>query len=231
MVKYLQSKRNDRGGWSNTQNTMMAMTALAEYGKLVGQNGKTDLTVEFTTKKTNEDDEEVSQNFTIDSENSGFVRQFDLKRGEKFTDVKISGNGCLLLQSTTKYNIESATEDKSLKIKFNRKKQEYCFKRKKNKSPTNMAILEVNHISGHVLDQEKFDQEIADSKKMRKLVKRYDNDRQSLKIYVDSVTWKNQCVTIPTKPAKGAPKVKNAQPRQIQLRSYYDEQVTRSILV
>merc|ERR1719220_2675123 len=31
MMKYLQTKRNSYGGWSNTQNTMAAISALSQY--------------------------------------------------------------------------------------------------------------------------------------------------------------------------------------------------------
>merc|ERR1740123_577243 len=112
-MKYLQSKRNIYGGWSNTQNTMMAMTALSAYGrKYAAKDGVLDIEIY-------QSDKEGVESTTSFRTGQGIVLQHDLRNGEKFTFSDKSGKltgtgngGCVLIQSVTKYNIMKCTEDK-----------------------------------------------------------------------------------------------------------------------
>ena len=124
------------------------------------------MTVKFKTTEGRTD-------FTIDEETSGFVKQFDLPTGVSFRgEVEISGEGCLLIQSATKYNQKDLEEDKSFTLKYRAGSAQYCVKRSKSAGKTGMAIIEVQHATGYVLDEAKLDEDRAKDKKLS-FIKRY----------------------------------------------------------
>ena len=233
IVKYLQSKRSKFGGWSNTQNTMMAMTALTEYASIyVSKNGGIDMEIRIDTNDQDSGPGSSSgptqKIIKIDENNSGYVRQIDLKNGVVLTnpnkEVSISGQGCLLIQSSTKYNQEKLEEDLSFILKYDKSRSNYCVRRLDTKPKTGMAIIEIEHSTGYVFDEESF--ESSDSK----FVRRYENDENSLKIYVDSIDDQEKCIQVKTIKQAGV-EVKNRQKRSLSVRSYYDEKANRNLMI
>ena len=116
IMRYLQSKRNKQGGWSSTQDTMMAMTALSVFAKRMGS--KLEPYVKNKNIKVSYEIDGIKDSLTIDGRNSGYVKKIEAEIGQKIENVVSKGEGCLLAQTNVFYNIEEVEEDLNLGLSF-----------------------------------------------------------------------------------------------------------------
>jgi len=118
IMRYLQSKRNSKGGWSSTQDTMMAMSALSVFAQRMGAAASKDKKFNFKIGK-------VKKETQINAGNTGVVQIFEAPRGDRVSNVMMKGSGCVLAQTTVFYNIKEIEEDKNLELSYDAAKG--CF--------------------------------------------------------------------------------------------------------
>ncbi|XP_067406891.1 ovostatin-like [Emydura macquarii macquarii] len=98
IVQWVAKQQNPYGGFSSTQDTVVAIQALAQYGYLTfskdGQN-----TVEISSKNL---PKKVLQ---VDNRNRLLLQQVWLPSLPGNYSVEVKGNGCVYLQTTLRYNI------------------------------------------------------------------------------------------------------------------------------
>ena len=87
-----------------------------------------------------------------------------------------------------------------------------------------MAILDIGFPTGHSINQ---DQSNFTPEDKPSIVKRAEIENDSIKIYLDSVTNRWQCVKVDFKKDEGI-KVEKRQKRVIAVSDYYQENVRRS---
>merc|ERR1712096_364348 len=75
VLKWLASKRNDLGGYSSTQNTVIAIQALSQVASLLS-NTKQDITLTVQS-------DDFSESINIVSENAQVFNRFDLPTTNK----------------------------------------------------------------------------------------------------------------------------------------------------
>ncbi|NWW45161.1 OVOS protein, partial [Pedionomus torquatus] len=98
IVHWLVKQQNPYGGFSSSQDTVVALQALAQYGYLTFSK-KILNTVEVSFM------ESPSKTFQVNEKNRFLLQQASLPTIPGNYSVKVNGTGCVYLQTTLRYNI------------------------------------------------------------------------------------------------------------------------------
>ncbi|KAJ1122196.1 hypothetical protein NDU88_000699 [Pleurodeles waltl] len=98
IVQWITKQQNPTGGFSSTQDTVVALHALASYGAATYvKNGESSVTVSCETK--------VESQFHVDDGNRLLLQRAKLLHVPGDYTVEVKGDGCVYTQSTLRYNI------------------------------------------------------------------------------------------------------------------------------
>merc|ERR1712038_2052098 len=111
-IRWLATNRNSYGGFVSTQDTMVALQAISEYSLKINSK-ENDLGVDVVLNNVGENAVEVKKTFPVNEDNKLILQK------EKFTGVKepasetgvtvmASGNGCFMVQTMLRYNINNS---------------------------------------------------------------------------------------------------------------------------
>ncbi|CAM5078645.1 unnamed protein product [Natator depressus] len=155
IVKWIIRQQNSNGGFSSTQDTVIALQALADYGAAtyseIGQN-----TVKISSSKPFE------KVFEVNSQNRLLLQQSSLPDVPGNYTLEVNGNGCVFVQTTLRYNIllPKKTSGFSLSVQTANASCADSFQAKfdivlstsyaGNRNISNMAIIDVKMLSGFV---------------------------------------------------------------------------------
>ncbi|KAM6309763.1 ovostatin-like [Podargus strigoides] len=155
IVHWLVKQQNPYGGFSSSQDTVVALQALAQYGYLTFS--KTSLnTVQVSFL------ESPSKSFHVDAQNRFVLQQAALPTVPGNYSVAVSGTGCVYLQTTLRYNVHLPKEAAgfSLSVQPANVSCTGTFPPKfdlllsasytGNREVSNMAIIDVKMLSGFV---------------------------------------------------------------------------------
>ncbi len=153
-IKWLTGRRNSYGGFYSTQDTVVALQALSLYSKTVGSTER-DLTVTVKEKIGGDEHE-----FALDEDNKLLLQRdyvSDVSDGAGF-DVSATGKGCFMVQTVLRYNVHNAPEQEAFEAKATLSKEgdrlEVCATYVGPKERTNMAVIEVEMLSGYRATEE-----------------------------------------------------------------------------
>ncbi|XP_019371619.1 PREDICTED: ovostatin-like [Gavialis gangeticus] len=155
IVQWVVKQQNPYGGFSSSQDTVVAIRALAKYAYLTfskdGQN-----TVEIKSKNLS------NKVFQVNNKNRFLLQQTSLPSVPGEYKVEVNGKGCVYMQTTLRYNIHMSGEDSRFSLsaqptnasctsnfppKFDLViSASYAGQR----SESNMAIIDVKMLSGFV---------------------------------------------------------------------------------
>ncbi|EJD75505.1 A-macroglobulin complement component family protein [Loa loa] len=152
LVRWLTSQRNAYGGFSSTQDTVMALQALAAYAAKVYSP---QLNVSITI--TNGADK---QNFEVAADNSMVLQSYQLANLDDKLELEARGNGIVLTQLQYSYHRIAmrddlpfyCTKDVRELHSGNRLQLDLCCNYTKPDSRSNMAVAEVDALSGFRFD-------------------------------------------------------------------------------
>lgn len=99
--KWLLSKRNDRGGFIGTQDTVIGLESLAAYSRSVFNKNNN---VEFRVHTDNVED----QILKINHENGLILQSIDLPSQTQSVRLSASGQGTALFQLSYRYNLNES---------------------------------------------------------------------------------------------------------------------------
>ncbi|KFQ60022.1 Ovostatin, partial [Pelecanus crispus] len=98
IVRWLVKQQNPYGGFSSSQDTVVALQALAQYGYLTfSKKNLNTVKVNFM--------ESPSKTFQVDDKNRFLLQQASLPTVPGNYSVEVNGTGCVYLQTTLRYNI------------------------------------------------------------------------------------------------------------------------------
>ncbi|XP_065826416.1 CD109 antigen-like [Oscarella lobularis] len=221
VARWLSQQRNSLGGWSSTQDTVIALQAMASYARLTHSDGQ-DLTVKLTSSTNSS----FTHTFAVSDLNSFVLQQVENVPVGGTLGVMVSGNGAALLQASVSYNVNDreptepaydftvqvvASDDGStLTI-------EMCSTYKLNKD-SGMVVVSGTLPSGFVADEDKLDQFFEDPSLG---VQRYDvNDNGRIDLYLNEIsTGETKCLDIF---AVRQYDVGSLQPVKAEVYSYYE---------
>ncbi|CAI9724160.1 alpha-2-macroglobulin-like isoform X2 [Octopus vulgaris] len=97
VIQWLTKQRNPYGGFTSTQDTVLALQALAQYAKFTYRDG---LNMYIAVKG-----DEFEEEFLVDDINSLVLKTEEIKILPNEIKLKAKGAGCALVQMNVKYNV------------------------------------------------------------------------------------------------------------------------------
>ncbi|NXK68024.1 OVOS protein, partial [Sylvietta virens] len=189
IVYWLIKQQNPYGGFSSSQDTVVALQALAQYGYLTFSK-KSLNTVEVHFMET------PSKIFQVNDENRFLLQQASLPTIPGTYSVEVNGTGCVYLQTTLRYNIHLPKKAAGFSLSI-RTANVSCTGNYPpkfdlvlsasytgNRNVSNMAIIDVKMLSGFVPEE-------SSLKKLRyenSVVDRVDIKKNHILFYLQKVS-------------------------------------------
>ncbi|KFW78638.1 Alpha-2-macroglobulin, partial [Manacus vitellinus] len=157
IAKWISGQQNPNGGFSSTQDTVVALQALSLYGALTyAKSGA-------ASKVTLQSGGNFQQDFQVDPTNRLLLQRMSLPRVPGEYSVEVSGEGCVYLQTSLRYNVQPTREDAPFMLRVYTV-PETCVDSKAHKvfdiginvsytgerNSSNMVIVDVKMLSGFI---------------------------------------------------------------------------------
>ncbi|NWI68261.1 A2ML1 protein, partial [Todus mexicanus] len=219
IVRWLSKQQNPYGGFASTQDTVVALQALAKYAALTySANGDFTVTVTSPTGTT--------RDFELHNSNRLVLQRAALPELPGLYGVRAQGQGCALVQVTLRYNVppppglgtfslSAETEpgqcrgDASARFRLLLRAR-YTGERR----ATNMVVIEAKLPSGYIPEKSS----VVELKR-QKLVKKVEVQPDQVTIYLDQLTKTEETFAFT---AKQDFPVRNLQPATVTLYDYYE---------
>lgn len=157
IVQWIIKQQNSQGGFSSTQDTVVALQALSKYGTATfTRTGK-------AAQVTIQSSKEFSTKFQVDNDNRLLLQQISLPKVPEEYSITVAGERCVYLKTSLKYNILPEKENFPFDLEVNTlpktcdgSKAHSNFQISMNVSYTgsrpasNMAIVDVKMVSGFI---------------------------------------------------------------------------------
>ncbi|NXU52220.1 A2MG protein, partial [Turnix velox] len=105
IAKWISGQQNPNGGFSSTQDTVVALQALSLYGAVTyAKSGA-------ASKVTLQSGEDFHQDFQVDPTNRLLLQRVPLPQVPGDYTAEVSGEGCVYLQTSLRYNVQPTQED------------------------------------------------------------------------------------------------------------------------
>ncbi|KAM5336306.1 alpha-2-macroglobulin [Glossophaga mutica] len=157
IVKWITKQQNSQGGFSSTQDTVVALHALSKYGAATFTRTGKAVQVSIQSSGT------FSSDFQVDNNNRLLLQQISLPKVPGEYSMTATGEGCVYLQTSLKYNILPEREEFPFALEVHTLPQtcdglqaHTSFQISLNVSYTgkrpasNMAIVDVKMVSGFI---------------------------------------------------------------------------------
>ncbi|XP_034557118.1 alpha-2-macroglobulin-like protein 1 [Notolabrus celidotus] len=227
IIRWLVQQQNQYGGFSSTQDTVVALQALAKYSAATySKEGKTTVTVTSPGVK--------SMEFIVDQSNRLLYQEKSLSKVPGEYTVKAEGKSCVLVQISMDYNIPPPPDFSSFTIsvksfaKCDSSAQKLIlFVQVSYQGPreeTNMVILDIKMLSGYVADPSSLKQLLEEDS-----VKRVDVETGHAIAYLDALRPESPMMYSLTLEGDAEMEVSNMKPAVVKVYDYYqpsDEAVT-----
>ncbi|XP_040828168.1 pregnancy zone protein-like [Ochotona curzoniae] len=158
IVKWIIKQQNPRGGFSSTQDTVVALQALSKYGAVTFTKNEKGAVVTIKSSKT------FSEQFRVEEANRLLLQEVALPEIPGEYSTTVSGSGCVYLQTSLRYNILPKKEGKvpfSLQVTTDPKNCGGAHTRRTfqininisytgGRPTSNMVIVDVKMVSGFI---------------------------------------------------------------------------------
>ncbi|XP_040473498.1 alpha-2-macroglobulin-like protein 1 [Falco naumanni] len=219
IVRWLSKQQNPHGGFASTQDTVVALQALAKYAALTyGNNGDFTVTVTSPTGTT--------EDFVLHNSNRLVLQRAALHELPGTYGVRARGQGCALVQVTLRYNVppppSTGTFDLHVETEPGQctgdaRARFHLLLRARytgERPATNMVVIEAKLPSGYIPDKSS----VVELKRQN-LVKKVEVQPNQVTIYLDQLTKEEE--TFAFAATQDFP-VKNLQPATVTLYDYYE---------
>lgn len=220
IVKWISKQQNSQGGFSSTQDTVVALHALSRYGAATfTRTGK-------AAQVTIQSSGTFSTKFQVENSNRLLLQQVSLPEVPGEYSISVTGEGCVYLQTSLKYNVlpkkdefPFALEVQTLPQTCDGPKAHTSFQISLSVSyigsrpASNMAIVDVKMVSGFI--------PLKPTVKMleRSDVSRTEVSNNHVLIYLDKVT--NETLTLTFTVLQDIP-VRDLKPAIVKVYDYYE---------
>ncbi|NXR40919.1 A2ML1 protein, partial [Zosterops hypoxanthus] len=217
IVRWLCKQQNPYGGFASTQDTVVALQALAKYATLTyGSNG--DFTVTVTSPSG------TVQDFVLDSSNRLVLQRTALPEVPGTYGLRARGQGCALVQVTLRYNVPPPPSKGAFALRVETEpvpgtqSPQFLLRlwaRYSGERPaTNMVVIEAKLPSGYSPDKKS----VVELKRQN-LVKKVEVQPDQVTIYLDQLSKEEETFSFR---AQQDFLVKNLQPATVSLYDYYE---------
>uniref|UniRef100_A0A8C4PQJ0 Alpha-2-macroglobulin n=1 Tax=Equus asinus asinus TaxID=83772 RepID=A0A8C4PQJ0_EQUAS len=207
IVKWITKQQNSQGGFSSTQDTVVALHALSKYGAATFT--RTGMSAEVTIESS-----KFSKKFQVDNKNRLLLQQISLPKVPEEYSMRVTGKGCVYLQTSFKYNIlpekEKVFSDTENPASF----LPWIFSYTGSRPASNMAIADVKMVSGFVPLKP-----TVKTLESSNHVTRTEVSNNHVLIYLDEVT--NQTLSLSFTVVQDIP-VRDLKPAIVKVYDYYE---------
>ncbi|KAJ7419058.1 alpha-2-macroglobulin-like protein 1 [Pitangus sulphuratus] len=224
IVRWLCKQQNPYGGFASTQDTVVALQALAKYAALTfgGSSGDSRLAVAVTSPSG------AVQDFVLERSNRLVLQRAALAELPGRYGLRARGEGCALVQVTLRYNVPPPPSPGAFELRVvteplpqlgtqNPGKRFVLHLRARytgTRPATNMVVIEAKLPSGYSPDKSSMVE-----LKRQNLVKKVEVEPDQVTIYLDQLTEDEETFSFR---AKQDFPVKNLQPATVTLYDYYE---------
>ncbi|XP_028616882.1 murinoglobulin-1-like isoform X2 [Grammomys surdaster] len=220
-IKWLTKQQNSRGGFSSTQDTVVALDALSKYGAATFSRSQKSSLVTIQPSGS------FSQMFEVENSNRLLLQQVPLPDIPGDYTISVLGKGCVYAQTTLRYNMQLKKQEAPFALRVqttpltcNNPKGHNSFQISLEISYTgsrpasNMVIADVKMVSGFIPLK-------PTVKKLEKLehLSRTEVSNNNVLLYLDQVT--NQTLAFSFIIQQDIP-VRNLQPAIVKVYDYYE---------
>jgi len=153
VVKWISSQRNGQGGFISTQDTVVALQAMASFEATLDQ-GPVDMKVTLQTQTIG------THPFTINEDNKLLQQMVLLPSIPIDLSLDLTGTGCALIQAVLRYNVPEPEPSDAFNMSVSTytepdrqcktKRIKTCASYLQPDGQSNMAVIEVKLISGYI---------------------------------------------------------------------------------
>ncbi|KAH9514215.1 hypothetical protein Btru_028392 [Bulinus truncatus] len=211
IMQWLTEQRNSNGGFSSTQDTVLALNALSEFAKQTYSNN-------FNVQITTQLNTTTSYTFNIDKTNSLLLQTRETPVVPSQVKIDATGSGMALVQVAVSFNVESeifeTTFDLTVKLieeTINNLFVETCAKWLGSGPSSAMAVQEIGIPSGFEADLESIPQ--------MDTLKRIETQNKKVILYFDQIGTTPVCLNFR---AVRTGLVAKSQPAAIRVYDYYE---------
>ncbi|XP_054238714.1 ovostatin-like [Indicator indicator] len=192
IVQWIIRQQNPYGGFSSTQDTVIALQALAAYGEAT-YNSITQNVIKVTSKKLFE------KVFTVNNTNRLLLQQTPLPEIPGKYNLTVNGSGCVLMQTALRYNIHLpegefgfllSVQTSNASCPLDRPAKfdivlisSYTGKRRSS----NMVIIDVKMLSGFIPVKSSLDKLVDDHAVMQ-----VENKKNHVLLYLENISQKKR---------------------------------------
>ncbi|VIO95510.1 Uncharacterized protein BM_BM11471 [Brugia malayi] len=216
LVRWLTSQRNAYGGFSSTQDTVMALQALAAYAaKVYSPQLNVSIMIMNGADK---------QNFEVTTDNAMVLQSYQLTNLDEGLELNARGNGIVLAQLQYSYHRTTMRDDlpfyctKEVRELHsgNRLQLDLCCNYTKLDSRSNMAVAEVDALSGFRFDGDQLDNlmDISDLQRAE-----LDKEDTRMNLYFNPIGSTPVCLSLYSDMVY---QISEQKPAQVVLFDYYD---------
>ncbi|XP_071955990.1 pregnancy zone protein-like [Antedon mediterranea] len=196
IARWLAQQQNAYGGYSSTQDTVIALKALSYFAEVLYGGETTEMTIKASSLAGGEE-----QVFQIDASNRLLLQRMDIEKAPTTVEIEATGSGCALVQIQSLYNIyEKPTVAKEPftidveswspieKLGCAKQTMKITVSYNGDDGASSMAIVEVKLISGYYADKLSL-RKLSKDQTLRKLgFKRYEINNNIVDFYFDEFT-------------------------------------------
>uniref|UniRef100_A0A3B3CFP8 Alpha-macroglobulin receptor-binding domain-containing protein n=1 Tax=Oryzias melastigma TaxID=30732 RepID=A0A3B3CFP8_ORYME len=153
IVRWLAQQQNPFGGFSSTQDTVVALQALAKYASATySPEGSTTVTVTSAGG--------LNKQFTINNENRLLYQEEKLSEIPGEYTIKAEGQSCVLAQISLFYNIPPPSDFSAFQISTDTRgrcdlpRPEFMLFVHGRREETNMVVINIKLLSGYILQDD-----------------------------------------------------------------------------
>ncbi|KZC12116.1 Murinoglobulin-1, partial [Dufourea novaeangliae] len=224
-VRWMSKQRNSEGGFTSTQDTVLALEALTKYAAAMNSRN-----TEFSILVTATD---VDYLYKMTNDNRMVLNQISLPVLPTIVEIFAEGEGCVLVQSNIKYNVAHATGSDAFDLAVSAHSVAYenecsvqeitvCARYKMADEESNMVLLEIGMISGYAPERTSLYSLLRDPSTK---VKRFEEGQDTVTIYFDKLTGQKTCISFKV---MRETVVDRLEPANVKLYDYYDQELTVS---
>nr|XP_045622212.1 murinoglobulin-1-like [Procambarus clarkii] len=216
VIKWITSQRNGQGGFYSTQDTVVALQALAVF-ETHSYQGALNVVATVTASS-------LSHAFTVTDDNKLLQQLVKLPSLPTKVSFALDGQGCVVIQGVLRYNIPEAEASDAFSmtvtaitapdVKCVTKRVTVCAAYRLPDGRSNMAVTEVDLVSGYIPEKEDLKKVVREDVN----VKRYDVDGSKVAFYIEGLAANSTCIKFRV---IREIEVENVKPGSVRLYDYY----------
>lgn len=218
-IKWVAAQRNGYGGFVSTQDTIVALSAIAQFSAKVSSETN-DLAIAVTADDCSE------HAFNVNDDNLLLLQRSKLAAPlPRAVSARASGQGCFQVQTLLRYNVKKSPNQKDFELTaelFEDGTLRLCSAYTGGKDATEMVVMELELLSGYVADEASLEALLNDAASAAP-VKRYEYDEKEgrVALYFDAMPAERTCWQVQLQRRQ---RVEKLQPAVVQVYDYYNQE-------